>query len=124
MQCAYCPESPTPANTAGQNGPEHGSAAAVKSCYGSRGSLRPPNEHEPAHQPAGINQAPKFIEEKQLMFDIASEVWDSIPVEGLRPYMTKTAERWKSIKEANGEWVGWTSNGTKRAKKSHGLGAF
>jgi hypothetical protein len=58
------------------------------------------------------------------MFDIASEVWDSIPVEGLRPYMTKTAERWKSIKEANGEWVGWTSNGTKRAKKSHGLGAF
>ena len=61
--------------------------------------------------------------EKQLMFDIACEVWDSIPVEDLRPYMLKTSERWKSIKEANGEWVGWSGSKTKRAKKSHGLGA-
>ena len=58
------------------------------------------------------------------MFDIASEVWDSIPVEDLRPYMIKTAERWKSTKEAQGDWVGWSSNGTKRAKKSHGLGPW
>ena len=57
------------------------------------------------------------------MFDIASEVWDSVPVEDLRPYMTKTAERWKLVKEADGEWVGWSSSRTKRAKKSHGLGA-
>ena len=57
MQCAYCPESPTPANTAGQNGPEHGSAAAVRSCYGSRGSLRPPTEHEPAHEPGRYSAA-------------------------------------------------------------------
>ena len=61
--------------------------------------------------------------EKQLMFDIACEVWDSIPVEDLRPYMLKTSERWKSIKEANGEWVGWPGSKTKRAKKSHALGA-
>jgi hypothetical protein len=55
--------------------------------------------------------------EKQLMFDIASpcEVWDSIP-EDLRPYMLKTSERWKSIKEANGEWVGWSSSKTKRGR--------
>ena len=56
------------------------------------------------------------------MFDIASEVWDSIPVEDLRPYMLKTAERWKSIKEADGEWVGWSGSKAKRARKSHGVG--
>ena len=59
---------------------------------------------------------------KQLMFDIACEVWDSIPLEDLRPFMTKTAERWKKIKEAKGEWVGWSKSSGKRRRLSHGVG--
>ena len=59
---------------------------------------------------------------KQLMFDIACEVWDSIPLEDLRPFMTKTAERWKRIKEAKGEWVGWSKSSGKRRRLSHGVG--
>ena len=57
-----------------------------------------------------------------LSIDIASEVWDSIPIEDLRPFMTKTAERWKDIKKAKGEWVGWSKSSKSKRRKSHGVG--
>ena len=45
--------------------------------------------------------------EKERMWEICQEVWDAIPVEDLRPYLLKTEERCKKIKEVDGAWVGW-----------------
>ena len=57
--------------------------------------------------------------EKELVWvwEICQEVWNDIPIEDLRPYMTKTEERCKKIKDANGAWVGWGTGTTVR----HGL---
>ena len=50
---------------------------------------------------------------KERMFEICKEVWDSIPIEDFRPYMTKVAANWKEIKKRKGEWVGWSSRSKK-----------
>ena len=44
---------------------------------------------------------------KELMFKICEQVWNGIPVEDFRPYMTKTADNWKEIRK----WVGWSGRG-------------
>ena len=46
-------------------------------------------------------------------------VWDAIPIAELRPYMTKTEERWNKIRLARGAWVGWGRGGVVR----HGVGS-
>ena len=51
------------------------------------------------------------------MWEICQEVWDAIPVEDLRPYLLKTEERCKKIKEVDGAWVGWG----KGTKVRHGM---
>ena len=66
------------------------------------------------------NGGRRQVLEKQRMFDILCEVWDSIPLSELRPYMTKTGERWKEILKREGKWVGW-SNSNKRTKFRHGM---
>ena len=58
--------------------------------------------------------------EKQLMFDIACEVWDAIPLSELRPYMLATKARWAEIKKKEGKWVGWGSS-SKQTKARHGM---
>ena len=54
------------------------------------------------------------------MYKILCEVWDSIPLDELRPYMLKTAERWKEIKKRKGKWVGW-SKSNKESSRRHGM---
>ena len=57
---------------------------------------------------------------KPRMFEILCEVWDSITLEELRPYMTKTGERWGEIKKRKGKWVGWNKS-NKKTKRRHGM---
>ena len=45
--------------------------------------------------------------DRGVLWEICQEVWDAIPVEVLRPYLLKTEERCKKIKEVDGAWVGW-----------------
>lgn len=59
----------------------------------------------------------RMVLEKERMFEICCEVWDSIPLEDLRPYFTRVTKTWEQIEEENGRWVGWG----KKGKKSHGI---
>ena len=58
-----------------------------------------------------------MVLEKERMFEICCEVWDSIPIEDLRPYFTKVAKTWEEIEKNDGRWVGWG----KKGKRSHGI---
>ena len=51
---------------------------------------------------------------KEEMWTILKEVWDAIPIEDLRPYMTVTEQRWAKIKQTRGSWVGWDKHGVVR----------
>ena len=66
------------------------------------------------------NGGRRQVLEKELMWEICQEVWNDIPIEDLRPYMTKTEERCKKIKDADGAWVGWGTGTTVR----HGLSVY
>ena len=46
-----------------------------------------------------------MVLEKERMFEICCEVWDSISIEDLRPYFTRVAKTWEQIEEENGRWV-------------------
>ena len=46
------------------------------------------------------------------MWELCQEVWNAIPIEDLRGYMTLTEERCKRVKLADGAWVGWSKEGT------------
>ena len=63
------------------------------------------------------NGGRRQVLEKELMWEICQEVWNDIQIEDLRPYMAKTEERCKKIKDADGAWVGWGTGTTVR----HGL---
>ena len=52
------------------------------------------------------------------MWKLCQEVWDAIPIEDLRPYMTQCERRCKIIREKKGEWVGWSKEGTARHGQS------
>ena len=66
------------------------------------------------------NGGRRQVLEKEKMYKILCEVWDSIPLDELRPYMLKTAERWKEIKKRKGKWVGW-SKSNKESSRRHGM---
>ena len=50
--------------------------------------------------------------------EVCCEVWDAIPVEDLRKYMTKCEKTWEIIREKEGAWVGWEGGDAVR----HGVG--
>eukprot|EP01052_Picozoa_sp_SAG31_P018229 SAG31_NODE_1283_length_9011_cov_2.475202_8_plen_352_part_00 len=56
---------------------------------------------------------------KERMWEIINEVWDSITLEDLRPYMTKVELNWQRIQQEGGSWVGWGNGGATR----HGVGS-
>ena len=53
---------------------------------------------------------------KKRMFEIAEEVWESIPLEDLRPYMLKVEKNWAEIAKIDGAWYGWSSRASKRKR--------
>ena len=55
---------------------------------------------------------------RDKMWNLCQEVWDAIPIEDLRPYMTQCERRCKIIREKKGEWVGWSKEGTARHGQS------
>eukprot|EP01051_Picozoa_sp_SAG22_P004393 SAG22_NODE_234_length_14360_cov_13.245915_5_plen_112_part_00 len=57
--------------------------------------------------------------EADRMWRILNEVWDSITLEELRPYMINTEKRWAEILHRGGSWVGWGDGGAVR----HGVGS-
>eukprot|EP01043_Picozoa_sp_COSAG02_P008179 COSAG02_NODE_257_length_26838_cov_118.324844_11_plen_542_part_00 len=59
----------------------------------------------------------RMVLDKERMFEICCEVWDSIPIEDLRPYFTKVTKTWEEIEKEEGRWVGWGKKG-KRSEQS------
>ena len=51
--------------------------------------------------------------------ELATEVWDDIPIEDLRAYMLKCEKTLGAIKAARGSWVSWG----KSDDMQHGVGS-
>ena len=67
---------------------------------------------------AKLDGGRRQVLDKEVMYGICCEVWDAIPVEDLRKYMTKCEKTWGIIREKGGAWVGWEGGDAVR----HGVG--
>ena len=67
---------------------------------------------------AEVDGGRRQVLDKNEMWELCQEVWNAIPIEDLRGYMTMTEERCKRVKLADGAWVGWSKEGTVRHGQS------
>ena len=67
---------------------------------------------------AEVDGGRRQVLDKNEMWELCQEVWNAIPIEDLRGYMTMTEERCKRVKLADGAWVGWSKEGAVRHGQS------
>ena len=70
------------------------------------------------HTSSDRNMRPRYLLRGQEIPVSGIPKIPAIPVEDLRPYMTKCEKTWAIIREKEGAWVGWEGGAAVR----HGVG--